>query len=237
MENQTDEPPITEANEIIATSSENHFNNSRLTAAAVLAFVPFSGSLGVHDFILKRYKKGAAHVVMMTIWLIPYLLVWSSCHRYNCFDGRLMQFVFLRYALSIVSYIWAVVEGVQILQYKKRSAMAQSMPPSEGDGDLQWQNKKRPGDGWANFSIVTTIFPTLIWLFCLISSGGSFNENGAGAVWWLLALYYMTIGFPLEILSIISGIVGLRSKLHRLAAASLLIKAVMILAIVLFFVL
>lgn len=74
---------------------------------------------------------------------------------------------------------------------------------------------------WAIASMVLSAFPILILVLCVIASGGSFNENGPGAVWWLLAMYYFTVGVPFLAMSIAFGVVGLKSELSWLARASL----------------
>ena len=55
MKNQADSAVTPETNNAI--NNENQFSNSRLTVAAIFAFLPFFGIIGVHNFILKQYKK------------------------------------------------------------------------------------------------------------------------------------------------------------------------------------
>lgn len=94
------------------------------------------------------------------------------------------------------------------------------------------QEKKQDSKVWSILSIIATIIPIMLWSYCLIVSGGSTSENGSGAIWWLMVMYYWTLGFPLAVISIVFGIIGLRTSLRRLSIISLLLKATMIIAIV-----
>jgi hypothetical protein len=95
------------------------------------------------------------------------------------------------------------------------------------------QRGKQDRKVWSTLSIVATIIPIVLWVYCLIVSGGSISENGPGAVWWLMIMYYWSLGIPLVVISIAFGIVGLKTSLRWLSIVSLLLKAVRIIAIVL----
>ena len=84
---------------------------------------------------------------------------------------------------------------------------------------------------YAIISLICTIIDASLWACCAIASGGSGNENGPGAVWWLLAFYYDSVGIPIVILSIVFGIKGLRTKLRWIAILSLILKAIMVITI------
>ena len=165
--------------------------------------------------------------------------------------------MFLQY-LATTSYIWAIVEGVQILQSKKQKApsspavnnpnTAQPLKPVVDAGNTSYsvayqpssetvakteQEKKQDRKVWSILSIIATIIPMILWVCCLIVSGGSASENGPGAVWWLMIMYYWSLGIPLAVISIAFGIVGLKTSLRWLSIISLLFKATMIIAILL----
>ena len=54
-------------------------------------------------------------------------------------------------------------------------------------------------------------------------SGGSGDESGAGAVWWLMFIYYISLGIPIFIVSIVFAALGINSKRKVLAIISLVI--------------
>ena len=98
------------------------------------------------------------------------------------------------------------------------------------EDEIENEQDSRP---WSILSMAATMTPIVLYAFCSIASSGSSNENGAGAVWWLLIMYYWTLGIPLAIASIVFGIKGLKTNLRRLSIASLVLKAVIIIVIIL----
>ena len=54
-------------------------------------------------------------------------------------------------------------------------------------------SKKKNALPW--ITLVVSLIPYILAGYCYIVSGGSLSENGPGSVWWLLVIYYMTIGF------------------------------------------
>ncbi|MDO5475377.1 MAG: hypothetical protein Q4F61_03280, partial [Candidatus Saccharibacteria bacterium] len=84
-----------------------------------------------------------------------------------------------------------------------------SQPPSETVAEIK-QEKKQDRKVWSILSIIATIIPIMLWAYCFMVSGGSTSENGPGAVWWLMIVYYWSLGVPLAVISIAFGIVGLK---------------------------
>ena len=256
IENQANSAVTSEMKNAI-NNKANQFSDSRLTTAAVFAFLPYFGIIGVHNFILKQYKKGIAHIAIVILCYMPYIIVSASCdYGSNCYD-MVMLTMFLQY-LAVASYIWAIVEGIQILQSKKQKVSSlsttsnsntiQTPKPIMDAGNTSYfvanqpspetvakieQEKKQDRKVWSILSIVATIIPIMLWVYCLIVSGGSGSENGPGAVWWLMVIYYWSLGIPLAAISIAFGIVGLKTSLRWLSIISLLLKAMMIITIVL----
>ena len=247
----------------VANNKVNQFSDSRLTAAAIFAFLPYFGMIGVHNFILKQYGKGIAHIIIVVMCFAPYYIARASCgYNSSCYSIVTIT-MFLQY-LAATSYIWSIVEGVFILQSKKKNVASQptadnpdtaqtaeyqkpskpvmvagdtnyyaaSLPSPETIAKIE-QNKKQGCKVWSILSIITAIIPVLLWAYCFIVSGGSTSENGPGAVWWLMIMYYWSFGLPLAIISIAFGIVGLKTSLRWLSEISLSLKVVMIVAIVL----
>lgn len=240
------------------TSDKNCFSDSRLTTAAIFAFLPYFGIFGIHNFILKQYGKGIAHIIIVALCFVPHIIASASCgYGSNC-HSTVMITMFLQY-LAVASYIWAIVEGVQILQSKKQTAIPSQatsnqnaiQPPKPAvmnTGETNYfvadkpspetitkieQEKKQDRKKWSVLSIVATIIPIMLWIYCLIVSGGSASENGPGAVWWLIIMYYWSLGIPLAVISIKFGIIGLKTSLRWISIISLSLKAVMIITIIL----
>lgn len=94
------------------------------------------------------------------------------------------------------------------------------------------QEEKQDHKEWPVLSIIATIIPIALWTYCFIASGGSTSENGPGVVWWLIGIYYWSLGLPLAGISIAFGVKGLKTSLRWLSIISLLLKAALILAIV-----
>ena len=74
-------------------------------------------------------------------------------------------------------------------------------------------NPNIPGMFSSILSVMTAIIPIFILTFCYIYSKGSFNEgDGYGFIWFFAALYYVTLGLPIALTSIVSGIIGAIKK-------------------------
>lgn len=76
---------------------------------------------------------------------------------------------------------------------------------------------------YARISLILALIPVMLIAFCYIKSLGSFDESEAGAIWWLVILYFMTAGIPIAIASIILGIVSFLYKKNTLAIISVFI--------------
>lgn len=91
------------------------------------------------------------------------------------------------------------------------------------------KKKKQDRKVWSILSIIATMIPILLWGFCEIviaTNGGDRSESGAGAIGWIMVMYYWTLGIPLAIISIAFGIVGLKTSLRWLSIVSLSLKAI-----------
>ncbi|MBR3052049.1 hypothetical protein IKG60_00305 [Candidatus Saccharibacteria bacterium] len=256
MENQADNSVAPKTNNTMSTADHkiSQFSDSRITAAAIFAFLPNFGIIGVHNFILKQYKRSIAHIVIVIACYVPYFVAGVLC-SHECYNV-VVRMALLQY-LAVASYIWAIVEGVQILQLKKQkvpslptasnSSIAQSSKPIVNAGDTSYfvadrpspetvvkieQEKKQDRKVWSILSIIATIIPIMLWSYCFMVSGGSTSENGPGAVWWLMIVYYWSLGVPLAVISIAFGIVGLKTSLRWLSVISLVLKAITAIAII-----
>lgn len=260
MENkQKIEKPKPDLKKDKKTNDLSQFSDTRLTVAAIFAFLPNFGIIGVHNFILRQYGKCLAHMCIVVGVCAIYFSIVTACEHSSC-SPTLMWVMFLPY-LALSSYVWAIVEGVQFLQSKNKAKSAQPVAengdtnqetvsqktskPEIKAGDTGYfvagpssaktvakmeQDKKKDNPAWSILSILATLTPIFLFIYCLIYSGGSGSENGAGAIWWLMIMYYWTVGFPLVIASIVFGFLGLRTSTRWLAITSLVIKILTILA-------
>ena len=112
------------------------------TIAAVLAFFSPTGALGVHDFWLKKYGKGFAHIAIASIYFVPDIFN-LICDSNSCDNKNniLLILYFVRY-LSAISVIWAIVEGVQLLR-KKDNIKTIDQNPSQ---NTTTQDSSQPKD-------------------------------------------------------------------------------------------
>lgn len=83
-------------------------------------------------------------------------------------------------------------------------------------------------------SFILAIIPILLIGYCVIASHGE-GEDGAGAVMWLVILYYWTIGLPIAAGSIITGIVSYIKQKNVFSIISLILAALPFIAYVLMF--
>lgn len=243
-----------------------------LLIAALLAFFPLTGAWGVHDIIAKRYKLGIAHIsVMATIYIIWMIYIILNQKIFN--PQFMVFFNNISYFIMIISYVLAIIEGIQILanrnkkteetlplavnpiatpQTKNNKSIESAVIGSdvhetayykagnlddarqkmtEEEARKKQENPKYNIKAYSIIAFIAAIIPLLLWAYCLIVSGGSFNENGPGAVWWLLVMYYGSIGIPLAIASICFAAAGLKTKYKTLATISMVTKIITIIII------
>ena len=96
--------------------------------------------------------------------------------------------------------------------------------------------KKPTSSGFAIASFILTMIPILLIAYAAAASEGE-GENGKGAIFWLVIIYYWSLGIPIFILSIVFAIIGLKSKQRALAIASLVIKFTAPISIIIFYLL
>jgi hypothetical protein len=107
------------------------------------------------------------------------------------------------------------------------------MSPEQKERVEQEIKQERRRASMPVYSILATILPIFLWACCLIYADGETSENGKGAVFWILIVYYWYIGIPVLCVSVICGVIGLKSSLKWLSILSLTIKAITIIVIIL----
>lgn len=240
----------------VANHKFDQFSDLVLIMAAVFAFLPYFSVFGIHNFILKQYERGIVRVTTFIAWCV-FLGVYTTCGQSDSCRGMGLLIVPLQYII-IALYVWAVVEGARVLQFKKqRTALSwgtggrnmvqsskpvmnvedksNSVPDEKTLGTVAKNEQYEEQDRkiWSVLSIMATIIPIMLWAYCLIVSGGSTSEDGPGAVWLFILTYYGTLGIPLIVLSIMFGVMGLKTSLRWLSIVSLLLKIITIIAVVL----
>lgn len=238
----------------VSNSEFGQYSNSRLTAAVFFAFFPTFGIFGIHNFILKQYGRGIAHVAIVVVCYTISIIISMLCnHDRNC-DSIAM----IPQYLTIIPYIWSIIEGMRILRYREQTMSSSStedsvniaQPPKSimNAGETSYfvasqpsleavtkneQKEKQDCKTWSVLSIIATIIPIMLWTYCFVSSGGGVEKSGYGAVWMLIGIYYWSLGIPLMVISIVFGVKGLKTSFRWLSIISLLLKAVMIVVIAL----
>lgn len=74
-------------------------------------------------------------------------------------------------------------------------------------------------------SIVLGLIPIIILAAFYMYSGGDLSENGKGAIFWLVPIYFLTIGFPIAGLSVFLGFKGFKIKKNVLSIIGMIIGA------------
>ena len=72
-------------------------------------------------------------------------------------------------------------------------------------------------------SIVLGLIPIIIITAFYIYSGGDLSENGAGAIFWLVPIYFFAIGFPIAGLSVFLGFKSFKIKKNILSIIGMII--------------
>lgn len=84
--------------------------------------------------------------------------------------------------------------------------------------------------------LILSLIPIFLILYCFIESGGDTSEAEDGAVWWLVIVYYMSVGIPLAITSIICGLKSNEVQVNKPASYGLLLAGAPLLFVLLAFI-
>lgn len=76
-------------------------------------------------------------------------------------------------------------------------------------------------------SLVTAILPILLYIICVVLSHGE-GEDGDGAIGWLLVLYLWFAAIPVFLISVVTGIYGIKGKTKILAVLGLLVDIALV---------
>lgn len=91
--------------------------------------------------------------------------------------------------------------------------------------------KQEKDKKYAIISIIVSMVTVALWVFLFIAYyPKTFNSTLSSIAIGLG--YYQTLGIPFAIISIITGIIGLKTKLRSLAIVSLVLRAIELFAII-----
>ncbi len=84
---------------------------------------------------------------------------------------------------------------------------------NENSKEIELAKKQEKNNKNNSFnSLVCALIPIILYVYCYIKSRGDGSEAGAGAIWWLMVLYYWTLGIPLFIASLVFGFSALKKN-------------------------
>ena len=110
-------------------STYSGLSSARINTAAVVAFVPFITSiLGIHDFIVKRYKQGIIHIIILLAVMMLLVIDTIVCSYQDSPICSIMSSISnLGYIFCPVGlYIWSIVEGIEILNINNKKTISSS---------------------------------------------------------------------------------------------------------------
>lgn len=193
------------------------------------------GTLGIHDFIVGRWKQGIIHAALAAGWLILTTIAGNLTRVTTINDYAVaaggsrmsMLCMYLGALLRFISIVYTLFESIMMIKIAKKAYAnnTQNTVPAKIT-----YSKALP-----IISIIAALMPVLLYVFCLISSRGSTSENGPGAVWWLMVLYVESLGWPIFATAIVTGILGLKSKAKWLSVVSLAVQVLVAAYVIMLF--
>ena len=215
---------VSESNQKNVVKNGPETKKSTYVLAIILAIIPYTGIIGIHDFVAKRNKKGIVHIAITVIAVMIFFITKFVGTTSSLSSSLIIE---LSMVIFIGLYIWALIEIIEIKESKRTQLITKNNPDTKLEETIK--NKK-----YSIISLIATIIPIGLLLFCLIYSGGSFEENGRGVIWFYLIMYYGSIGIPLTVVALVNGERGLKTKYRKTAIASIAIKIIHITVIISF---
>ena len=183
-----------------------------------------SSSNNRDSLYINKLKK--RKTVFSTIMLISIILVLSGfvilvivSSDQNKSSTLLLRICSDIIKIGLITFIIFLILTINAHSNIKKALSTKSSIVYYSESMPQQSQKNSPGTAIA--SLICAIIPLAVLFYCLIISGGSGNENGSGAVWWIFAFYCWTLGLPLLIIWLVCGILGLKSPRRNMALASL----------------
>lgn len=192
-------------------------------------------TLGIHDFIVGRWKQGIIHAALAGGWLVLTTIAENLTRVTTINDyattagnsGISSLCMYLGVLLRFLSIVYTLYESIMMIKIVKKAYAknTQNTVPAKIT-----YSKALP-----IISIIAALMPVLLYVFCLISSRGSTSENGPGAVWWLMVFYAWSLAWPIFAIAIVTGILGLKSKVKWLSVVSLAVQVLVAAYVIMLF--
>lgn len=172
------------------------------------------------DTQLKKMRK--TKIVAWAICLISFLLIFicDAMMRMSWYPHQTLQGwpMVICLITCLCSFIIAINQTINYSRARK-SFSSTSQPQ-------QAQTKPKNSSANADISLLCAILPVALWLInslLIIGTSGASSGSDSSAAGILLFIYYCTIGFPLILVWLICGILGLKSEKRNTAIVSLFI--------------
>ena len=199
--------------------------DQKLKTAAILAFIPPTGILGIHNFTLKQYFIGAIHLIIVAASVIPYFTIKSSCgHEYSCNEMVIFtQFLQVAVRFIEVSYIWAIIEGIYFLKLRAKSR-ASTLSPAE----IAEEQKQKTHD-----RKICVIISSILTIHTILIDASLIKEIFYDR--YLAASAALFLSFvPLIVyaaISIIFSIIGIKTDLKWLSIINIIINTLSVVCV------
>ncbi|MBR3252945.1 NINE protein [Candidatus Saccharibacteria bacterium] len=111
-----------------------HIDNTddKLTMAAILAFIPPTGILGVHNFLIKRYWQG----IIRLIFIVVAIVIINTIDINGSYSSSYMRFSFSYIFIPLVAYVWSVAQAIVILVVNSHKIEKENKPKLLSHGTL-----------------------------------------------------------------------------------------------------
>ena len=102
-------------------------DSSTVVICVLCILFPILGALGIHDFVVGRKKEGKKHIIYTLAGFLGLFMTMSImfCDSGNCSNivGFIAILGLVLYILPFASYIWGIVECIQIFtgKYQKNN--------------------------------------------------------------------------------------------------------------------
>ncbi|MBO7131896.1 hypothetical protein J6V85_01335 [Candidatus Saccharibacteria bacterium] len=172
---------------------------------------------------MEKLRKKQKNITW-TICIVSFIMIFVSAiiMQMSWYPNRILQGwpMVISILACLCSFIVAINQTANYSKAKKSLTNTLQNQPKQ-------QPTHVPKNNSANsvVSLICAIIPLLLLFITFLSSmsNRSSNTDQSG---WILVIYYWTIGIPLFFVWLICGIFGLKSKKRNIAIASLTIKPI-----------
>lgn len=83
---------------------------------------------------------------------------------------------------------------------------------SQNPYNFQKGNSNKLKDKMPIISFILALIPYVIFLGCLIATGAKLPDTTTSPIWWILGVYFWSVGHFVYIASIVTAIIGIKSQ-------------------------